>query len=78
MSLDELEAQGPRGHKVDKVQIAYDELSEAKRETFKRLLDNEQFSAPQIATALQNEGFDVNKNQVVHFRAKIKEGKVVL
>lgn len=83
MSLEALVRAGGEGRK-DSVHEAYKSLPEAKQQLLKQVLEDPQFTNPQIAQVLNQElddhGIDltVNREQVRHMRSKIREGKVTL
>jgi hypothetical protein len=79
MSLTDLLTNGkPRGHKADKVLIAYHELPEFEQEAFRQLVADPIWSGPQIAAVLRDMGHDIQGDQVQALRNKIKTGKVTL
>lgn len=79
MSLAELLASGvPHGHKVDKVLAVYELLTPSEQEAFRSLVANPIWSGPQIALTLREMGFNIQGDQIQHFRTKLKAGKVAL
>lgn len=53
-------------------------LPDEEQAAFKKLLADPKFTAPAIATALQEAGLNVTSQQIVHLRTKIREGRVTL
>lgn len=79
MNLDELTKQGPSRRRVDKVLEAYNALSDDKKEQFRAIVTNLDYSASEVASALSGEGSEeINAAQIVYFRSKLREGKVTL
>ena len=79
MSLVSLLQDGkPSGNKVDKVLLAYRQLSEVEAEAFRSLVANPLWSGPQIAAALREMGHVIDGDQVQSFRTKLRNGKVSL
>jgi hypothetical protein len=79
MSLTALLREGsPKGHKRDKVSMAYEKLPQPERAAFATLVKDPIWSAPQIAETLRKMGHDVTGDQIQHFRSKIRDGRVEL
>ena len=79
MSLaEQLQSGVPQGHKVDKVLAVYKELTDAEQAAFRSLVANPIWSGPQIALTLREMGFNIQGDQIQHFRTKLKTGKVAL
>jgi ribosomal protein L9 len=54
-------------------------MSPANRESFQRIIrDTGSYSHAQVASALREIGYDVDRKQVQHFRERLKLGKVAL
>ena len=68
----------PQG-RYDRVEAAYDGMAPADRKTFQvAILEPETYTHAQIASALRELGYDVDRKQVQHFREKLSLGKVDL
>ena len=79
MSLAELLKSGiPQSPNYSPVLAVYDVLEEAEREAFRVLIESPMWSGPQIALTLREMGFNITGDQIKHFRAKLREGKVQL
>jgi hypothetical protein len=70
----------PPSVRYDKVEAAYDGLSEPNKATFRRaiLAPVEVHGHESIAKALRQLGYDVDRKQVHLFREKLQRGKVSL
>jgi hypothetical protein len=66
--------------RYDKVEAAYDGLSEPNKATFRRaiLAPVDVHGHESIAKALRQLGYDVDRKQVHEFRSKLRRGKVSL
>ncbi|MDR6794350.1 hypothetical protein J2X12_002913 [Pseudarthrobacter oxydans] len=66
--------------RYDKVEAAYDGLSDANRETFRRAIAQpaSEVGHEAIAKALRALGYDVDRKQVHLFREKLSMGRVSL
>ena len=74
-----LAALKPSGKRVDKVEEAFWKCDEREREAIAQALADPSFTASDIARALNViPGVEVASAQVVHYRKKIREGKVSL
>lgn len=79
MSTDLDTAIGAAGARYDSVAAAYDGMSEANRLAFKRIIrDADSYTHAQVARALREIGYDVDRKQVQHYREKLALGKVAL
>lgn len=69
----------PEG-RYDKVEAAYDGMSEVNRDTFRDIITApvQQYGHEAIARALRGLGYDVDRKQVHLFREKLARGKVSL
>lgn len=77
MDLVKLLEKGGSHRGTDKVQAAYDEMSEQEREAFRIIIrDQNQFTANEVAGAMSKYGVD--GGQVKRFRQKLREGRVTL
>lgn len=73
--LTNLKASGSR---VDKVEQAYRERPEEEQEALAEAFQDESFTSTDIVNALNSVGYNLTSSQVVHFRKKLREGKVTL
>lgn len=66
--------------RYDKVAAAYDGMSEANRETFRKaiMLGVNEVGHEALAKALRALGYDIDRKQVHLFREKLSRGKVSL
>lgn len=71
-------ALGPAYGRYDAVKAAYDGMSLENRKTFKDVIQDPAFSHAQVAKALREIGYDVDRKQVHAFREKLAIGKVTL
>lgn len=79
MSLAQLLQEGqPVAHRTDKVMATYKSLGAVEQDAFRVLINDELWSAPQIADELTRMGFDISGDQVRSFRTKLRKGKVTL
>lgn len=72
------EALGPAYSRYDRVEAAYNGMSLDNRKTFKDVIQDSAFSHAQVAKALREIGYDVDRKQVHAFREKLAIGKVTL
>jgi len=75
--LSMLETEKPRG-RTDKVLDAYESLPPGEKDAFALLIQDDTWSAPQLAEALQRLGHDIQAHQLTYFRTKLKTGRVTL
>lgn len=68
----------PSGSRVDKVEAAYNSCTSEEREALAEAFKSRMYTAADIAKALSSAGHHVTSGQVVHFRKKLREGKVSL
>ena len=64
--------------RYDRVAAAYDGMSPANRESFARLIRDDSYTHAQIASALREIGYDVDRKQVQNYRERLALGKVSL
>lgn len=65
--------------KYDRVAAAYDGMTEANRESFQRIIiDPDSYPHAQVASALREIGYDVDRKQVQAYRERLALGKVAL
>jgi hypothetical protein len=69
---------GPEGRNYNPVAAAYDGMDKADRDTFKAIIHNDEYTPAQIANAMREIGYDVDRKQVQHYRERVKLGKVKL
>lgn len=67
----------PKG-RYDRVLAAYDGMSVDDKNTFRDIIRDEEFSHAQVASALREIGYDVDRKQVHQFREKLALGRVTL
>lgn len=61
------------------VAAAYDGMNEADREAFRHYIqDADKFSHAQLAKAMRQLGYDIDRKQIQAFREKLALGKVIL
>jgi hypothetical protein len=72
------EALGSAYGRYDRVEAAYNGMSLTNRNTFKEIIQDSSFSHSQIAKALREIGYDVDRKQVHQFREKLAMGRVAL
>jgi hypothetical protein len=79
MSTDLATALGAPQARYDRVHAAYDGMKPADKKVFQTaILEPETYTHAQIAAALRELGYDVDRKQVQHFREKLSLGKVEL
>jgi hypothetical protein len=79
LSTDLDAAIGAPRARYDSVAAAYDGMTPANRESFKRIInDHLSYTHAQVAQALREIGYDVDRKQVQHFREKLALRKVML
>ena len=71
-------AVGAPSGRYDRVEAAYEGMSEANRASFRRIIQDESYSHIQVARALQEIGYDIDRKQVHNFREKLAMGRVTL
>lgn len=65
--------------RYDRVEAAYDGMAPEDRKTFQAaILEPKTYSHAQIANALRELGYEVDRKQVHHYREKLALGKVEL
>jgi uncharacterized damage-inducible protein DinB len=60
------------------VMAAYDGMNEDNRRAFRHVIQDEAYSHAQVAAALREIGYEVDRKQVQAFREKLSLGKVEL
>lgn len=78
MSADLAAAIGTASGRYDHVAAAYDGMSPANREAFQRIITDDDYTHSQVARAMREIGYDVDRKQVQHFREKLALKKVEL
>jgi hypothetical protein len=64
--------------RYDRVLAAYDGMVPEDQATFRDIIQDEEYSHAQVAEALREIGYDVDRKQVHQFREKLALGKVTL
>ena len=64
--------------RYDRVEAAYEGMTEANRISFRRIIQDDSYSHIQVARAMQEIGYDVDRKQVHNFREKLAMGRVKL
>jgi hypothetical protein len=64
--------------RYDRVAAAYDGMSEANKASFQRIIADESYTHTQVAAAMREIGYDVDRKQVHQFREKLAMGRVTL
>ena len=65
--------------RYDRVEAAYDGMTPANRKSFQRIIqDPQNYTHAQVASAMREIGYDVDRKQVQAFREKLALGKVKL
>lgn len=64
--------------RYDRVEAAYDGMSPANRKSFRRIIRDDSYSHAQVASAMREIGYDVDRKQVQHYREKLALGRVDL
>ncbi|HEX9089796.1 MAG TPA: hypothetical protein VF867_20050 [Arthrobacter sp.] len=78
MSADLAAAIGAPRLRYDRVEAAYDGMSPANRASFRRIIRDETYSHAQVASAMREIGYDVDRKQVQAYREKLAIGRVAL
>jgi hypothetical protein len=71
-------AVGAPSARYDRVEAAYEGMSEANRISFRRIIQDEDYTHIQVARALREIGYDIDRKQVHNFREKLAMGRVTL
>lgn len=71
-------AVGAPSARYDRVEAAYEGMSEANRISFRRIIQDADYTHIQVARALQEIGYDIDRKQVHNFREKLALGRVTL
>lgn len=69
---------GPVGRRYNPVEAAYDGMTEANRKTFRNIIQNLDYSHWQVAAALREIGYDIDRKQVQAYRERLALGKASL
>jgi len=69
---------GPPKSRFDAVAAVYDGLTPDNRITFREAIQNPDYTHAQIATALREMGYNVDRKQVQYYRERLARGKVSL
>jgi hypothetical protein len=70
---------GPPMGRYNPVAAAYDGMGEEDRKSFRYYIERpDQFPHAQLAKAMRELGYDVDRKQVQQFREKLALGKVIL
>lgn len=69
---------GPPMGRYNPVAAAYDGMNEANRETFRDVIQDPAYSHSQVASAMRELGYNIDRKQVQSFREKLALGKVIL
>lgn len=77
-STDLAAAVGAPRARYDRVEAAYDGMNDANRKSFRRIIQSDKYSHAQVASALREIGYDIDRKQVHAFREKLAMGKVAL
>ena len=73
------EAVGRAKGRYNPVEAAYDGMNETDRKTFRDIIRaNDYYTHAQVAAALREIGYDVDRKQVQHYRERLALGKVSL
>ena len=68
----------PMGH-YNPVSAAYDGMDEEDRASFRHYIERpDQFPHAQLAKAMRELGYDIDRKQIQQFREKLALGKVIL
>lgn len=69
---------GPAKGRFNPVEAIYGDMTGANRETFREIIQDEGYTHAQVAAALREIGYDVDRKQVQHYRERLALGKVSL
>lgn len=69
---------GPPMGRYNPVSAAYDGMNEANRATFREIIQSLAYSHVQVAAAMRELGYDIDRKQIQSFREKLALGKVIL
>lgn len=79
MGLEALAKSGGKNPRTNKVDLMIAAMSDKQVDLFREVIHNEvDYSAPMIASAVQADGFNLNAEQIRHYRRKLKEGSAKL
>lgn len=77
--MSELEAAIAPSGRYDRVAAAYDGMSEANKASFRRIIqDGYNYRHADVASAMREIGYDVDRKQVQNYRERLALGKVAL
>lgn len=76
--IDLAQAIGVPVGRYNPVSAAYDGMDEANRETFRHVIQDEAYGHHQVAGAMRELGYDIDRKQIQAFREKLALGKVTL
>lgn len=71
-------AVGAPSARYDRVEAAYEGMSVANQISFKRIIQDDSYTHIQVARALQEIGYDIDRKQVHNYREKLAMGRVTL
>jgi hypothetical protein len=60
------------------VSAAYDGMDEDNRKTFREVIQDEAYPHAQVASAMRELGYNIDRKQIQNFREKLALGKVIL
>lgn len=70
---------GAPATRYDRVAAAYDGMNSPNREAFRHIIqDTAGYPHAQVAAALREIGYDIDRKQVQHYRERLALGKVTL
>lgn len=69
---------GPPMGRYNPVSAAYDGMTDANRKTFREIIESLAYSHAQVASAMRELGYDIDRKQIQAFREKLALGKVIL
>ena len=78
-AIDLAQAIGAPIGRYNPVSAAYDGMNEDNRRAFRHIIqDAESYPHNQVAKALRELGYNIDRKQIQHFREKLALGKVIL
>lgn len=60
------------------VSAAYDGMNEDNRQTFREIIQDNAYPHAQVASAMRELGYNIDRKQIQNFREKLALGKVIL
>jgi len=79
MGLQALAGSGIKNPRANKVDLMLLDMSTEQVDLFRAVIRDElSYSAPAVAEALRADGFDINGDQIRHYRRKLREGSATL